>query len=74
MTSVILLFNHSEEINIENLFLIFQSYLKTPEALIKGIFIIAENSKEDFYNKKIPVFHNIRIEILNKMTYLDFLQ
>jgi hypothetical protein len=66
------LFDHTENINLENLFLIFKSYITNKEILLKSIYIIGENSIETVYNKKITIFHHISTNKLQKMSYIDF--
>lgn len=66
--SIDILIYHSYEINLENLFLIFKSYLETETALLKTILIIAYNNDHG----PIPIFHHINIKKHKRMKYIDF--
>jgi hypothetical protein len=72
--SVIILLDHSIEINLENLFLIFQSYLNKNEILIKNIYILGENNFENDNLKKLNIFRNINIKKLKNMSHIDFIE
>ena len=69
--SVDLFIKHTEEVRQENLFLIFQSYIKNRENLLTHIYIIAlDNHTQE--EKNISIFHHIKIEKINKMSLFDF--
>lgn len=66
-TSVDLLFEWELEINMENLFLIFKTYITHQELALKHIYIIATNASQ--YS---AVFHHVRTTKIKKMSYIDF--
>jgi hypothetical protein len=66
--SVDVLIKHSYEINLENLYLVFKSYLQTETALLKYILIIGYNNEYE----SIPIFHHVNIRKQKKMKYIDF--
>lgn len=68
--SIELLFDHTEKINLENLFLIFFSYIKNKENLLKAIYIIVDNEPQ--IEKNLIWLHNIKIEKIEKMSSIDF--
>lgn len=74
MGSIILLFDHTETINLENLYLIFQIYLNNKELLIRNIHVIAENELNFNCNKKLSIFHHIWEKKIDKMSFIDFQQ
>lgn len=66
--SINIFFDHSQEINIINLFFIVKLYTNRPEILLSYIYICAESLAED----KVSVFRSISIKKLQKMQYIDF--
>lgn len=70
--AVDLLFDHSQEVNLENLYLIFKSYLHNEENVIHRLLIVAKVCAEDI-GRQTHTFHNVKINKMKLMSYVDFI-
>lgn len=60
--------NHQAPYNIENVYLIFMSYLKCGENLIYSIYTIAKRDEDD----KIPILFYINPSKIENLSFIDF--
>lgn len=72
MTSIIILFDHTSFLNIKNLFIIIKIYVTNKENLLKNIYILGDDSLNNFETKKIPIFHVVSLKFLERMNFYDF--
>jgi len=72
MNSIDILLYPNVDTNLENLFLIFKSYLNIKDKL-KAIYVIGENCNylSEIY-KKTNILHNINIKKMEKINLIDF--
>lgn len=67
--SLDILFNHMEELNILNLYIILKSYFYSESYLINFFLVISLNIEDE---RKISKYHNIEIKKIKKMSFFDF--
>jgi hypothetical protein len=70
MTSIGILLEHTETINMKNLFLILKTYTDSEDRMIRNLYVIGRNIS---INKQVSIFHTISASKIKKMTYIDFL-